>query len=85
MIDFLQSMWANKDLVLEVLGAFTVFAWVVAKVTPNTWDNKLVARLQQVLDLLSLSNRAKAAGDKAVTENPPKGIEGISGGPREIN
>lgn len=74
----------HKDLALELLGLASALAWAVAKATPSSWDNRLMDKVQWLLDLLSLSHRAKRAGEEALAANPPKGVEEIVGGPREI-
>lgn len=49
----------NLKLALAVLGALNVAAALVAKVTPNKTDDKVVAKVQKFLDWVSLSLRKK--------------------------
>jgi hypothetical protein len=47
----------NLELVLEVLGALSVAAAIVAKATKNTKDDTYVAKFKKFLDFVSLSKR----------------------------
>ncbi len=49
----------NLELVLEVLGALSVAAAIVAKATKNVKDDALVAKFRKFLDFVSLSKRDK--------------------------
>ena len=49
----------NYALILEALGALSVAAALFAKLTPNTKDDSAVAKVQSVLDFVSLSLRKK--------------------------
>lgn len=45
----------------------------------------LLKPLKAIFDNASIKERAKAAGDKAVAENPPGGLEAVTGEPKVIN
>lgn len=49
----------NYAVVLEALGALSVAAALVAKLTPNTTDDSAVAKFKKALDFVSLSVRKK--------------------------
>ena len=49
----------NLETVLAVLGALSVAAALVAKATPNTKDDAIVAKVKKFLDFVSLSVRKK--------------------------
>ncbi len=47
----------NLEFALALLGAVTVVAALVAKATPNTKDDAIVAKLKKFLDWASMSLR----------------------------
>jgi hypothetical protein len=49
----------NLEAALAILGAMSVVAALVAKLTPNTKDDTVVAKIKKVLDFLSLSLRER--------------------------
>jgi hypothetical protein len=46
---------ANWGYILAVLPSVMATASVIAKITPNETDNKWVAKVQKVIDLLALT------------------------------
>lgn len=47
----------NREAILAALVALNVFAALVAKMTKNTKDDALVAKVSKFLDVISLSVR----------------------------
>jgi len=51
-MDWIINNWDN---VLAAIGAASVLAAALAKVTPNKTDDAIVAKVQKVLDVLALN------------------------------
>lgn len=56
-MEFMNWIGSNWVEVLAIAGAINAAAFLVAKLTPTDADNRWVARIQRVLNILALNKK----------------------------
>lgn len=85
------TFWAALKVAVSAAGGYSLFKSLLVPLLAR-FNSKLPVWLQPILALILAifakadpEEKAKAAGDKAVAANPPSGVTGVIGEPKDVD